>query len=96
MPFTRNEQAQVIFKAGKAWNGYYTNEDILTQANNAMDILDKHYPGYTHIFTYDNVTTDAKCWANAVSATHMVVNALKAGKPNFLCTIKEKTGTQHT
>ena len=85
-----------MFKAGKACNGYYTNEDVLTQANNTMNILDKHYPGHTHIFTYDNVTTHAKCWANAVSATYMVVNTPKAGKLNFLCTIKEKTGTKHT
>ena len=61
-----------------------------------MDILDEHYPGYTHVFAYDNATTHAKRRANAVSATHMVVNAPKAGKPNFLCTIKEKTGTEHT
>ena len=61
-----------------------------------MDILDEHYPGYTHVFAYDNATTHAKRQANTVSATHMVVNAPKAGKPNFLCTIKEKTGTKHT
>ena len=38
------EEAHVLFKAGKNWEGYFTNEDILDQANKAMDILDKHYP----------------------------------------------------
>ena len=55
-----------------------------------MDILDKHYPGYTHVFAYDNTTTHAKHQDNAVSATHMVVNTPKAGKLNFLCTIKRR------
>jgi hypothetical protein len=38
------EEARVLFKAGKNREGYFTNEDILDQANKAMDILDKHYP----------------------------------------------------
>ena len=38
------EEAHVLFKTGKNREGYFTNEDILDQANKAMDILDKHYP----------------------------------------------------
>jgi hypothetical protein len=33
------QKAQVIFKASKNREGYFTNEDILKQASNAMDIL---------------------------------------------------------
>ena len=37
----RSQQAQVLFKAGKSRDGYFTNEDILQQATNAMDILQR-------------------------------------------------------
>jgi len=33
------EQTRVLFKPGKAREGYFTNADILEQAGNAMDIL---------------------------------------------------------
>jgi hypothetical protein len=35
------EWAQVLFKAGKAWKGHFTNKDILKHATTAMDIIDK-------------------------------------------------------
>lgn len=54
------EEAQVLFKAGKACEGYFTNEDILQQANNAMDILEKHYPDEDHVLLFDNATTHLK------------------------------------
>lgn len=69
---------------------YYTKGDILAQVNKAIDILDRYYPGYTHVFGFNNATTHLKWCANALSATHMVVNPLKAEKPNWLCTIKDK------
>jgi hypothetical protein len=90
----RTESARVLFKAGKARDGYYTNDDILAQVRTAMDILDKHYAGYTHVFGFDNVTTHLKRRANALSATHMVVNPPKFGKPNWLCTVKDQTGNE--
>ena len=34
-----SQQARVLFKVGKAWEGYFTNEDILRQAMKVMDIL---------------------------------------------------------
>jgi len=34
------EQAHVLFKAGKACQGYFTNDDILNHASTAMDILE--------------------------------------------------------
>jgi hypothetical protein len=83
-----------LFKAGKACDGYYTNKDILAQATKAMDVLDKHYPGYTHVFLYDNTTTHIKHTADAISAAYMVVNTPRAGKPNWLCTVKDKDGSK--
>ena len=43
-----SQQAQVLFKAGKAQEGYFTNDDILGQATHAMDILQEHYLSEKH------------------------------------------------
>ena len=51
------DSAQVIFRPGKNREGYFTNEDILAQAEQAMAIVGKHYPSKDHIFIYDNATT---------------------------------------
>src|SRR5882724_3961011 len=66
-----SQQAQVLFKAGKAWDGYFTNEDILLQATNAMDILQKDYQSENHIFIFDNATTHLKQADNALSTRKM-------------------------
>jgi hypothetical protein len=54
------EHARVLFKAGKNREGYFTNEDILAQAEKAMDILQKHYPNEDHILVFDNAKTHLK------------------------------------
>jgi hypothetical protein len=54
---TEDEAAHILFKAGKAHDGYFTNEDILKHATIAMDILEKHFPDEHHIFVFDNATT---------------------------------------
>ena len=53
-----SQQARVLFKAGKAWQGYFTNEDILCQAMKAMDILQNNYQSEMHVFSFDNMTTE--------------------------------------
>lgn len=65
------EKAHVVFKAGKAHEGYFTSEDILKQASNAMDILNCHYPDDDHTFVYDNATTHLKQANDALSARKM-------------------------
>ena len=45
-----NGNVRVMFKAGKNWDGYFTNNEILAQANRAMDILDNDYPDDMHVF----------------------------------------------
>jgi hypothetical protein len=54
------EEAQVLFKAGKNWEGYFTSEDILQQAEKAIDILEKYYPNDDHVLIYDNALTHLK------------------------------------
>jgi len=65
------EGAQVLFKAGRAWEGYFMNEDILNQASHAMDILEQHFPSEKHVLLFDNATTHQKCADDALSATKM-------------------------
>ena len=65
------QEARVLFKAGKAREGYFTNEDILKQAENAMDILEQHYPNDKHVLLFDNATTHQKRADDALSATKM-------------------------
>ncbi|KIM85636.1 hypothetical protein PILCRDRAFT_86838 [Piloderma croceum F 1598] len=69
-----SETAQVLFKAGKNCKGYFTNEDILSQANNAMDILVKHFLNENHILVFDNAMTHAKWADGALSASKMTKN----------------------
>jgi hypothetical protein len=68
------ETARVIFKAGKARDGYFTNDNILEQTAQAMDIVKKHYPNDEHIFVFDNATTHSKRLATAPSASKMTKN----------------------
>jgi hypothetical protein len=66
-----SQSAQVLFKAGKNCDGYFTNEDIIAQTQTAMDIVQKHYPHDEHTFIFDNATTHSKHPAMAPSATKM-------------------------
>jgi hypothetical protein len=65
------QKAQVIFKAGKNREGYFTNEDILKQASNAMDILQQHHADEDHVLLFNNATTHLKRADDALSACHM-------------------------
>jgi len=65
------QEARVLFKAGKAREGYFTNEDILQQASHAMDILEQHFPDDKHVLLFDNATTHQKRADDALSATKM-------------------------
>jgi hypothetical protein len=58
----------VLFKAGKNRDGYFSNKDVLHQANNAMTLLEKTYPGDVHILVYDNAKTHTACRSDALSA----------------------------
>jgi hypothetical protein len=59
------QKARVIFKAGKNHEGYFTNEDILKQASNTMDILQQHHADENHILVFNDATTHLKCAEDA-------------------------------
>ncbi|KIN96865.1 hypothetical protein M404DRAFT_32819 [Pisolithus tinctorius Marx 270] len=71
------ESSHVLFKAGKAHDGYSKNEDVLAQTEKAMDILQKTYPDDDHVFIFDNATTHLKRADNALSARKMPKNPSK-------------------
>ncbi|KAJ3713438.1 hypothetical protein C8R42DRAFT_699054 [Lentinula raphanica] len=87
------KHARQYFKAGKNRDGYFDNHDILAQASHAMDILDHHYPDYTHILAYDNATIHRKRRPNAISAQKMTVAPTPSHKPNFLCNVTNADGS---
>jgi len=46
------ESARIIFHPGTNWEGYFTNDDILTQVDHAMTILSKYYPDEDRLRVY--------------------------------------------
>ena len=74
------KQGRVLFKGGKAQEGYFTNEDIQWQASIAMDILEANYPSENHVFVFENATTHLKHADNALSARKMPKNTPKDWK----------------
>jgi len=67
----RKKHTHVLFKAGKAWDGYFTNDDIVAQTRRAMDILSRHYPNEDHVFIFDNAKTHLKRANDSLSARKM-------------------------
>ncbi|KAG2054614.1 hypothetical protein BDR06DRAFT_982214 [Suillus hirtellus] len=88
----RKECAWVLFKAGKARDGYFTNEEIITQAANTMDILEKYFSNEDHIFIFDNATTHLKCVDDALCAHKM----LKGPSATWGISVKVKISNGHT
>jgi hypothetical protein len=65
------ESARVLFRAGKAWDWYFTNENIVVHAAKAMEILEKNYPDEHHVLVFNNATTRLKRADDALSAQKM-------------------------
>lgn len=64
-------RAHTYMYPGKNCDGYFTNDDILAQASLGIDILEKDFPEYKHVFVYDNTKTHSKCFEDAISARQM-------------------------
>ena len=74
------QSAQRLFKPGKNRDGYFSNEDIIQQADDAIDILRKYYPEFDHVLIYDNATTHLKRAEDALSARKMPKGTPRPGK----------------
>ncbi|KAJ3503578.1 hypothetical protein NLJ89_g8370 [Agrocybe chaxingu] len=77
--------ARVLFKAGKAREGYFDNDDIRKQLAIAMDILTEDYPDEDHVFVFDNAKTHTKRAEGALSALKMP----KGPSPNFMVEVND-------
>lgn len=73
------KSARRLFKPGKNRDGYFSNEDIIEEANEAIDILQEYYPDFEHLLMYDNATTHLKRADDALSARKMPKNIPKPG-----------------
>ena len=70
----------MLFKAGKSQDGYFTNNDIVAQAQKAIKLVTEHYPDEDHILVFDNATTHLKCPEDTLSACKMPKHPSKEGK----------------
>jgi hypothetical protein len=62
-----------VFKAGKNRDGYFDNDDLVKQVDNAIDIFEEKTHGFKKaLFLFDNATTHQKRAADAPSARKMV------------------------
>ena len=68
IPFS---EARVFFKAGKNRDGYWTSEDVLSQARTAIELFQRKWPEEQGLFLYDNASIHKKRAPGALSATKM-------------------------
>ncbi|KAJ3560129.1 hypothetical protein NP233_g11034 [Leucocoprinus birnbaumii] len=80
--------AQWVIKPGKNRDGYFTNDNVLEQFQEMVEIVKADYPNDDHVFFYDNAATHLKHAPNSLSAHHMPQNTPKPGK-NWLVNIPE-------
>jgi hypothetical protein len=65
------QSTHILFCAGKARDGYFTNDEIIQHAEKAMMILEKDYQDDDHVFVFDNASTHQKRADSAISACQM-------------------------
>src|SRR5882724_10885191 len=65
-----SQQAWVLFKASKAQDGYFTNDNI----------LQNNYQSQNHVLVFDNMTTHLKWVDIALSTCKMPKNTLRHGQ----------------
>ncbi|KIJ42811.1 hypothetical protein M422DRAFT_170581 [Sphaerobolus stellatus SS14] len=69
------DEAQILFRAGKNCDGYFTSEDLLKQVEKAIDIFESKTNGTaTGLFMFDNAPSHQKCAPDALSARKMTKN----------------------
>lgn len=65
-------------KQEKNHEGYFTNQDILEQAQKSMDILERYYTNENHVLVFDNATTQIKHTDGALLARNIPKGTSKA------------------
>lgn len=64
-------EARIFFHCGKNGDGYFDNDDILKQTNEAIKLFERIYPTAQALFMFDNATTHQKRATDSLSALHM-------------------------
>ena len=82
------ELACIEIKPGKNRDGYFSNDDLLVQVQDAIDLVHKLYPDDDHVFIFDNACTHSKQAEDALSAWHMPKGTSKPGA-NWMVKVKE-------
>lgn len=81
--------ARYVMKPGKNRDGYFTSDEIVEQANQAMDICEEDYSEYTHVFIYDNAPSHLKRAEGSLSARKMPKFVPKEG--NWLVEVTKRS-----
>ena len=72
---SNSRQARILFKAGKARDGYFDNDDLIKQVDNAINIFEEQTHGFaTGLFIFDNAPSHQKRAPDALSARKMPKN----------------------
>ena len=66
--------ARVVLRPGKDRDGYFTNEKVVKQLQDAVQIVQTRFPRQTHVFVYDNAPCHTKRPPWSISARHMPKN----------------------
>ena len=82
------ESACIEIKPGKNRDGYFSNDDLLVQVQDAINLVCKLYPDDDHVFIFDNACTHSKQAEDALSAQHMPKGTSKPGA-NWMVKVKE-------
>ncbi|KAJ3492884.1 hypothetical protein NLJ89_g11145 [Agrocybe chaxingu] len=71
----RDDEARILFRAGKNWDGYFDNDDLISQVDHAIDIFEGLTNGFaTGLFLFDNAPSHQKRAMDALSAQKMPKN----------------------
>ncbi|KAF7319999.1 hypothetical protein MKEN_00783800 [Mycena kentingensis (nom. inval.)] len=85
--------ARACIRPGKNRDGYFTAEEVCAQANAAMDIVQRQWPDFDHVFIYDNATTHKKRPDGALGARAMPKfpsGSRGKGDANFLVEVNRR------
>jgi hypothetical protein len=70
-----DQEARLLFRAGKNRDGWFSSDDLLIQVDRAIDIFEAKTNGFAvALFLFDNAPSHQKRAADALSARKMVKN----------------------
>ncbi|CAA7261900.1 unnamed protein product [Cyclocybe aegerita] len=71
-----DDEARILFRVGKNRDGYFDNDDLISQVDHAIDIFEGLTNGFaTGLFLFDNAPSHQKRAMDALSAWKMPKNA---------------------